>query len=326
MHSFGAFLARYPGVSRERLLRAAGIGPQELEDPDSPLTQQAVVALIETAARETGDFAIGVAFAEQLPWKDLGVLAYVMLHAPTIGAALANSCRYFTIQATAGRANLSVDGDEARLEYRIDDPAIESHPQHSEGTLALFTRICREASAEWAPREMWFTHRPPVSTAAQQRFFRCPLHYARSENAMVLGASDLRRPLRTADPGLLPILLRHADECLAKIPTADTFQSDVRRLVISSLASGDATIEHVASKLGMSARSIQRRLQTDGGSFKQCVEEARVALSQQYVSDPAITLTEAAFLLGYSDLSAFSRAFRRWMGKSAIEFRREATR
>jgi AraC-like DNA-binding protein len=123
---------------------------------------------------------------------------------------------------------------------------------------------------------------------------------------------------------LLPILMRHADECLAKMPSADDFVGNVRRLVIASLASEEVTIEGIAARVGLSARSLQRRLQESDSSFKDVVDEARLALARRYLDDPALTLTEAAFLLGYSELSAFSRAFRRWTGTTAVAYRNRA--
>jgi AraC-like DNA-binding protein len=95
----------------------------------------------------------------------------------------------------------------------------------------------------------------------------------------------------------------------------------VRRAVIAAISTGDPTIDNVAGRLGQSVRSLQRRLQADR-SFKELVEETRLDLAQRYLADPELTLTETAFLLGYSDLSAFSRAFKRWTGKTALDVRR----
>jgi AraC-like DNA-binding protein len=265
-------------------------------------------------------------YGAQVPWQDLGVLAHVVLHSPTVGKALSNACRYLAVQQTMGRGALEVDADEARLVYTVVDPTIRTHAQHSEGLIAMCARICRDGTgdAQWAPRAVWFTHRAPRRTGEQEQFFRAPVRWERPYDALVLSAADLRRPFRTADPELLPALVRHAEEILAKRREVG-FRATVRRLVAERLRAGEVTVEQVADRLGMSARSVQRRLQEDGVSFKALVDEVRLALSRRYLEDPAITLTEAAFLLGYSDLSAFSRAFRRWTGQSALEFRRRAT-
>ena len=327
VRSIGAFLSNYPGIAVDRLLARAGIGPAELADPDALLSFRAWVGLFEEAAEETGDQAIGLGYAEQLPWKDLGVLAYVSFHSPTLGAAYANGSRYFAVQQTAGRPALEVNGDEASLSYAIDDDTITAHGQHSEALLFLFVRVGRDgARADFTPREVRFRHRAPERDVQHRiaKAFRCPVTWSQQRDEMVMNAADLRLPLRDADPGLLPILMRHADECLAKMPSADDFVGNVRRLVVANLSSDEVAIEDIAARVGLSARSLQRRLQESGSSFKDVVDEARLALARRYLEDPKLTLTEAAYLLGYSELSAFSRAFRRWTGTTAAAYRNRA--
>ena len=116
--------------------------------------------------------------------------------------------------------------------------------------------------------------------------------------------------------------MQSANSALPANLNEESFDHHVRRVVASSLRSGDINIEHIAMRLGTSARTIQRRLQERGRSFKDLVAETRLALSRRYLANSSLSLTETAFLLGYSELSAFSRAFRRWTGVSALEFRR----
>jgi AraC-like DNA-binding protein len=319
-----AFLARYPALDPDALLREAGVGPRELADPDARIPFARNVALFERAARESGDSALGLAYAIQLPWQDLGVVGYVVLHSATLGAALANACRYHAIQQTSGGATLEVGPRLTRLRYTPGDPSIGPHAQNSEIVIAMYTRLCREAAgfATWAPREVHFRHRAPADPGPQRRFFAAPVHYRRDEDAMILATADLRAPMKTADPDLLAILLRHAERSLAELPAADDFLAGVRRAVIDELGAGEATIERIAERLETSARSLQRRLREEGRSFKELVAETRLALARRYLADPSLSLTDTAYLLGYSDLSAFSRAFRRWTGISAIELRR----
>jgi AraC-like DNA-binding protein len=322
------FLAAYRGVDVERLLRHAGITPELLEDPNGLLDFRLWVELGELAAAESGDPAIAATYANQLPWRDLGVFGHVILNSPTLGSALGNACRYFGLQQNVARASLEVRGAEARVTYRIDHPAISTHTQLSEGTLAMFARVCREGlqNPAWTPRAVMFAHGSPRSLEAHTRIFRCPISFDQPVDMLVLSAADLREPMRGADPILLPILLQHADEALAKTSFGDDFSERVARHVISSLNEGEVTIEHIADRIGSSPRTIQRRLREHGLTFKELVARTRLSLSKRYLSDPALTLTEAAFLLGYSELSAFSRAFRRWTGRSAIEFRRDQLR
>ncbi len=327
--SLPSFLAQhYPHVSVERVLGFAQITPQLLADPNGLLDFKKWVELADLAAAECGDDGFGVRFANQIPWRDIGALAYVAFHSPTLGAALDNACRYLVLQQNIARAWVETGKTEAHVILEIDHPAIPCHAQNTEGTLALFARICREGlrNEAWAPREVRFAHRRPPSISPQTQLFGCHVSYEQPRDELVLAAADLRELMHGADPGLLPILLQHADACVAKLSLDDDFTRKVKRVVIASLSSGDVTVEHIARKLGSSPRTIQRRLQDHGLSFKEVVESARFSLAKRYLGDPSLSLTETAFLVGYSDLSAFSRAFRRWAGRSAIEFRREHSR
>jgi AraC-like DNA-binding protein len=318
------FLGGYEGLHVGALLRDAGIDSDAEADPDVRLHGRRFIELLEYAARETGDSALALRYAARVPWQDLGVLAHVVLHSATIGAAMTHACRYLAVQQTIGRASVEVERGEARVVYTVTDPAVGQHAQHSESVVAICTRLCREGTgdATWAPRTVLFRHRAPANVDEHRRFFRAPLRFGADHDALVLAPAELRRPFRTADPSLLPALLRHADDVLARQRGADVI-ADVRREVIEAIGRSDASIEGVAAALGLSARSLQRRLGEHDLSFKDVVAEARLALAKRYLGDPSLSLTDAAFLLGYSDLSAFSRAFRRWTGTSPQTARRK---
>jgi AraC-like DNA-binding protein len=317
------YLGEYRGVSVDRLLRDAGISGEPDGDPDARMHGRRFVELLERAAAETGDPAFALRFVSQMPWQDLGVLGHVVLHSPTIGTAMTHACRYLAVQQTVGRGVIEAGRRDVRIVYTVTAAEISVHAQHSESVLAMCVRICREGTGDpsWAPRAVMLRHRAHASVDAHRRFFGAPLRFGARHDALVLAPADMRRPFRTADAGLLPTLLRHADELLARRRGEDVI-ADVRREVIESLGQCEPSIESIAAALGVAPRSLQRRLQAHGRSFKDVVAEARLALARRYLGDPALSLTDAAFLLGYSDLSAFSRAFRRWTGTSPQMARR----
>jgi AraC-like DNA-binding protein len=322
------FLARYPRVLSERLLQHAGVGPKQLANPDEWLSHRAVVEALEIGATESNDPAFGLSFAESVHWKELGPLGFVIFNSPTLGSALDNGSRYFALQQNAASPVLEVSDGDARWIYPVEVPEVPCHAQHSEMVLAVVTRLCRDGSGNpaWAPREIHFKHGRPSSIAQAQQFFRCPVLYDQPVDAVIMSPDDLQLGMRSADASLLPSALRDADASLARLPIGHDFTDQIARIVMSSLSSGYATIDQVATRLGSSARTIQRRLRDRGVSFNDVVANTRLELSRRYLCDPALTLTDVAFLLGYSDLSAFSRAFRRWTGRTAIEFRRAQLR
>lgn len=322
LRTLRAHLASY-GVSADALFAEVGIDPSVISEPDALHAVAHNVALLEAAARATRNPAFALTWAASLPWSDLGVLGYVVLHSPTVGAALGNAARYLAIQQTAGELRLTAGARVATLSYHVRDPDLTDHGKQTEATLAVLVRACREGTgrATWAPREVRFRHRAPRATAAHVKWFGAPVRFDHDDDALVLASDQLREPFTRAEPGLLPILVAHADASLAKVPRTADFPAEVRRMITAAIGGGEVAIDAVASRLGLSARSLQRQLRDHGASFKQLVDETRLALATRYLDDPALSLTEAAYLLGYADLSAFSRAYRRWTGASPITSR-----
>jgi AraC-like DNA-binding protein len=328
--SFVAFLARFPSVSMDRLVRGAGIDPSMLRalgNADALLRAHDFIALLESAARESGDACFGLDYAEQIPWKDLGVLGYLMLHSPTLGAGLENACRYLAVQQTAGTGFLRSDRGVARLVYTPRDEQAAC-AQHVDTILVAVVRYCRDAlgDATWAPREIHVRRNAPLDANKRERhraFFGCPVRFGVDENALLFDAALLDAPARTADAALFPILQRHADAVLAQLPKRADLAEAVRSTIASSLSSGDVNIEHVARKLALSTRTLQRVLRDEAGvTFQELLAETRLALARRYLADDTLSITDAALLLGYADLTAFSRACRRWTGKSPQALRR----
>jgi AraC-like DNA-binding protein len=320
------YLRRYPGLDLDRLALEAGLDPKRIGDPDRTFDQLGWFTFVEAAAQAAGDPYLAIGYAEQMPWKDLGVLGYVLRNSPTVGDALANMARYFAIQQSAGHIEL----DGGRLVYSVADPRISDHGQIAEATFALLVRLVREASADpgWAPSKIEFRHEAPSDLRRHQRFFRGTLKFGARTNTLTVATGDLARVFVAADAGLLPHLLKHATDLLANRAGDrgdDDPEEEVRRTVIVALNAGEPDIASVAARLGQSTRSMQRRLAESGVSFSELVESTRRELAERYLADPQLTLTETGFLLGYSDLSAFSRAYKRWTGKSPIASRAAPT-
>jgi AraC-like DNA-binding protein len=318
------YLARF-GLRLDQLALAAGLDPTQLGNPDVLIDQARWFVLVEAAARASRDPYLAVGYAEQMPWKDMGVVSYVALHSATAGDGLANLSRYFAIQQSGSRLDLSIGAREVRLSFVVDDPQAGESGQITEATFALVVRLLRDSIKDpaWAPKSVAFRHDAPADDGKHRRFFRAPISWRHRTDTMTLATGDLARRFVSADTGLLPHLLRHAEDCLARMPSDDE-DDDVRRAVIAAISAGDPAIEPVAERVGQSPRSLQRALAAAGTSFKQLVDDTRLDLAKRYLADPSLSLTETAFLLGYSDLSAFSRAFKRWTDVSPLEFRNRA--
>ncbi|HEX5062564.1 MAG TPA: AraC family transcriptional regulator [Kofleriaceae bacterium] len=324
---FVEYIRRYHELSTRALLREAAIRSAQVAKPDGWISVKRTAELLDTAAMKTNNAALTMTFAAQLPWADYGVAAYVVLNSPTVGAALANACRYFALHSTGAGTQLVVEGQDAFVRYAMHDPTVVRHAQNTEMVFTVYVRAIRDGTGDprWAPRAIHFKHEKPKNSSTQRDFFGCELLYGQAEDAIIVEPDELRRPMRRADAGLFPILVVHANAGLPHYLDRDVHDR-ARSIVASSLRTGDVSIEHVATELGTSERTLQRRLQDRGTSFKQLVADTRLSLARDYLADRGMSLTDAAYLLGYSELSAFSRAFRRWTGESALAFRRRVAR
>jgi AraC-like DNA-binding protein len=159
----------------------------------------------------------------------------------------------------------------------------------------------------------------------QERVFRAPVHYGCPRNELVLDRTSLDRPQRHAEQRLLAILDRQLGALLSELPESRCFRDEVKRCVMDELPEGDPVVAAIARKLHMSARSLQRRLQNEGTSFAEVLSDLRRDRALRYLRDRRISISEVAFLLGFLDVTAFHRAFKRWTGSTPTEYRHAAT-
>ena len=145
-------------------------------------------------------------------------------------------------------------------------------------------------------------------------------------NALVVEAEFVDRQVPAADARIYPVLRRYLDQVMKEMPREDRLLASVRRVIGESLRDGDPKLVQVAKKLAVSPRTLQRQLKESGVDFKALADDTRRRFSLNYLRDRKNSLTEIAYLLGYSEVSAFNRAFRRWTGLTPSDYRREATR
>jgi AraC-like DNA-binding protein len=304
-------------------LAAAGLSETDLADPDRLLELGAVLRLSQRAAEQAGDDCLGLHLGEAWDLGGLGVLSYAVLNAPTVGTGLKNLDRYSHSHVQGGRIAQSVAGGEVSLVYELETDDRELARQHVESAAAVGLRIAqRLGGADWRPRRVEFGHRRPRDVSEHTRVFGVTPRFG-SELLLLLtfDASRLERPVAGADRGLLPIVEQHLDKLLATATKAALVQ-DVRGALAEMLCDGSPSIRSVARRLGMSVRTLQRRLDEHGVVYRDLVQEIRRELAERYLAERSANLTEVAFLLGYSELSSFDRAFRRWTGSTPVAARR----
>jgi AraC-like DNA-binding protein len=318
--------ARERGVAPRELCRAAALDPAAAEDPDGRIPYAQVVALYEEAARLTGDDAFGLHMSERTSLRVFDLLGYVLMNSPTLGEGLERAARYQSIWNDGAVCEMDASEGRARVTYRYLSLDGATCRQDCEMTLGLVVTFGRAATGvDWSPLEVSFRHAAPAETDEHRRIFRCPVRFSRPANEVVFDASLLKLPLLGADPALSAVLERQARELLSRLPRRTGCAEGVRREIVGALGrGGDAGLEAVARRLGLSARTLQRKLREEGTSHQSLLDEIRRELSERYLREREMSVGEVAYLLGFSESSAFHRAFRRWTGLTPTEFRRGA--
>ncbi|HEV2913416.1 MAG TPA: AraC family transcriptional regulator [Pyrinomonadaceae bacterium] len=311
------------GVRPEELYSAVNLDPALLSDVENRIPYAQIVALYEAAARLTRDDAFGIHLSERTSAKVFDLLGYVLMNSATLGEALDRIVRYHSIWTDGAAYSLKTAGDVARLSYSYVDLGAAACRQDCEMTLGITVRLARLATGvDWTPREITFQHARPADTSEHSRVFRSPVHFSRPENEVVFDRSLMNLPMTEADPTLCAVLDRHAAELLTKLPRRGGLPDEVRALLFEAMQGGDASLETISQQLGTSPRTLQRKLREEGTSHQDLLDEIRRDLSKRYLCEPQMAICEVAYLLGFSEPSAFHRAFRRWTGITPKEYRR----
>ncbi|HQT64150.1 MAG: hypothetical protein B7Z75_09290 [Acidocella sp. 20-57-95] len=309
------------GGDADRILGAARLAEHEIGNPDALLDLRRYCDLFEQAAAQTGVDDFGLRFGRNYRLEDMGPLGALVLNSPCLGAALSNLCKNFAAVQEHSDLILRADGDLLRLEYQIRDGRIANRRHDAELSIGIFNNIFRRAAGpNWAPEEIHFEHLRAAETLAHQSLLNAPVYFAQPTNAIIFRRESLCLPMPGADASKLPALTAQVQSRAVQARPDDFIGlvvSEIRR----GLTENDASIGRVAARLGLSQPKLYRQLAALGVDFSNLTQIIRQELALSYTAQPHIPLTDIAALLGYSELSAFSRAFKRWTGLSPATYR-----
>lgn len=311
-------------MGAQTLANATGIELAMVERADEQMPFDGLVALYEHAARLTSDDAFGLHLGQKSDHTKYDLLGYLIANSDTYGDALQHLARYVQVWTDAVRFSITVTRSEARLAYLYRDGALlpGERRQESEHMLSTMLHVGRQITGRrWKPMAVCFEHPKPRVISEHRRIFQAPVHFGSARTELVFKAALLELRLPKADPALAALLQRSAQALLGPEGDCDTFAAQVRHVLSIMSGSHDLQVSSVARKLGTSARTLQRRLQEEGASFHALVSEVRSTRAQKYLREDQLAICEIAYLLGFSQPSAFHRAFQRWTGMTPRRFR-----
>ncbi|MFT4045083.1 MAG: AraC family transcriptional regulator [Solimonas sp.] len=309
------------GGNAERVLENAGVAAERIADPLLPLDLGAYCAMMELAAADTGDDNFGLRFGQQFAPEQLGLIGHVALSAPTLGAALEAFAGLFAFHQQVTETRFARDGATLRLEYRILDGRIVARRQDAELTMGMFANLLRRClGAGWAPDEVQFEHPQPDDGREHRAAFGAPARFGQRSNALVFRCRELDRAMPGRDAAAF-VRLRDALLQIAGGTGTLAFVDRVRGEVRSRLSSGYPHVDDVAAALGIARWTLQRRLAEQGCTYAELVDDLRRQLATRYLGERHLPVGDIAALLGYSEISAFTRAFVRWFGCAPTRLR-----
>jgi len=310
------------GVDTRQLLRKHGFNPHALENPYALIPLHAFVRLCEDSAAITGDAAFGLHVGQRMKPEQHGPAGFFFGSEPTLRAALTRYGEYMSAWQDGTLASLVHDGDASAFLYRIADHRIHPRRQDAELTLsAIHRQLTLVLGRNWAPLEVHFEHPAPADLRSYRAVFRAPVFFGAAVNRLVIENTDLDRALQPREESLSPFLTRHLSDLKRQRGGASQLSQQVEEIIVAKLGDANFDLPIIARDLGLSLRTLQRRLSEEGVSYRSLLEKVRRRIAEANLGEQA-RVTDVAASLGYGDSAVLSRAFRRWTGTSPRRFAR----
>ena len=316
-------LLRELGVAPEPLLCAHGINDQEaFKDPDATMPFAMAGRLLKTCAERTHCPYFGLLVGQ---WADTGALGSVGLllrNAPDVITALNELVTNLDLHDRGATCFLDISGDDALLGYEVYVHDVAGTDQVSDCAMAVGWNIMRTLCGPgWLPSEVRLRHDHPLEIEPYLRFFNAPLRFNAEHSSLVFSASWLPQPTQLADPGLRQDFLSRIQDMRAYAD--QSFREQAHKMLVTLLGQQRCTREQLAEQFAMHPRTLNRRLKDAGTSFRELHGEACHEMARQLLRDTRRNLPSIAELLGYSDETAFNRAFSKWEGMSPAKWRKQ---
>jgi len=313
------------GIDKGFLETESGIRLAELENPDGRVCISKLKTLWDIALTYTKNPAIGLVVGEKVDPSRFSIVTQASFQCETAREGLEKYTRFFSIVNQAASLALNIEGDLATLEFQFESPEFYSISEMERTMVSILTRSHYALGHKAIPKKIFFQHAAPDYLDQYETVFQAPLFFDQDKTAIVFDQKWLDTKINQSNPHLLNVLTDYAEKLLKKLQPTRTTQSKLREFIKLNLCNNDnLDVKLAAKKLNMSRHTLYRKLKKEGVSFQSLVEEVRQKEAKSHLKENIISISELAYLLGFSELSAFSRAFKRWTGESPAQFRDHA--
>ena len=313
-------MLRELGADAEAIIAGSGLDPEILADPENVIPFLTLGRLFEQAVQATRRDHIGLLLGQLSSTRSLGYLGLLAENSPNVRTALDNLVRYFHIHDARGVPILEVSKGTASLGYTIFENSIVGGPEIVDFAVAsLFNILRRLCGPSWQPLEVGLPRQRPRNTRPHDAAFNAPLRFGAEHGVIVFSTDWLTQPVRDANPLIFRLVKDHVEELEAE--SVESFEARLRRLLRTLVLTRRCSLEALSELFRLEPRTLARRMEREDIKFRALVDEARYEVARHLLADTTLAMTHVAAMLDYSEASAFSRAFRRWSGKTPIAWR-----
>lgn len=304
------------------LFEECGIDSRRSEELDAPVPARKVASLLELAADHSDNPCMGLHMAQHYHYESASLLILAMLAAPSVGEGIRCLSHYDRYVDTAIEISFDFSGSLAEFSFRVLVPEGVVVKQLNEYLLGFLVQALNTATRIPVPiKAVWFNHACDQNAAALQAFFDAPVAFSRPANRLFFDRSYLQERFHTSHVLLHEILINAMKTYFVPEQSGSGLVDILCREIIRGGAEESATLESVAQRLAISPRTLRRRLSSEGHNFQEVKNLARAKRAKYYLRRTALPIAEIAYELGFSELSAFSRAFRSWVGQAPQAYR-----
>ena len=315
------------GIAVDPLFEKAGLKPEILDSDEGRIGGEQLQAFIHLLAEHTGNPVLGLETGDYVQPGSYSVLGYITMSCATLGEAVTRIAPYEKLVGDMGTTRLKMKGDSATLIWTCNftDPVV--WPQVVDNVFASWINYARwlADSTDATPLEVRLK-RPspgPEHEKAYALRWQCPVQFDAEEDSVTFAQSLLATRLRQPDPLLRKTLEAHALSQLALLDTDTDLTSKVKQSIQKQLADGITRQDMVAEDLGMTSRTLQRKLSQEGVSYQKLLDEVRQQIAEDYLQNTDMSIPDIALRLGYSETTSFHRKFKAATGKTPGDFRRQ---
>jgi AraC-like DNA-binding protein len=308
---------REASIPLEPLLKSAGLSVYQIDTKEMRIAVDSQITFLELAANALQDPLLGFSLARDADLREMGLLHYAAGASATLADALHRFERYSSI-VNEGVVLKCVKAGDLTIEFGYAGVPRHADQQQMEFVVTTGIRSCRDLTGrDLKPTAVHFVHRRSKKPSELENYFGCRIIFGAEADRISFDKKAGQLPVVRADPYLGEILLHYCEQALAnRRANSSSLQSRIENAIAPVLPHGEARFDEIAQKLGMSRRSLARRLKADGLTFSGILQQLRTDLTTRYLSEANLSISQIAWLVGFQSVGAFSHSCKRWKGMS----------